>query len=247
MPSYQSCYWAITNAFQNIKMPSAPRSCLCFEKHWWCPTATLILSVIARQHFVSSIWLVISGNQLIQARFSCCVSKSTQLAGPMCLCQCLFFKGEVGCLGVSGVPESSVSSNLRLPRIPHHLLQLPAQVASEEIIVQQSHGRIFRLSLCGVCRVDLRSVTAGQVCCVWLKRISLCDSQSLVKRHRYAEKMEEEVKKLKDKRRGLGIDQDLGVRGQTCSVEDEDLVLEHKTIKKMNVDCEISRIRAHGQ
>jgi len=89
-----------------------------------------------------------------------------------------------------------------------------------------------RLSLCGVCRVDLRSVTAGQ---------------SLVKRHRYAEKMEEEVKKLKDKKRGLGIDQDLGVGGQTCSVEDEDLVLEHKTIKKMNVDCEISRIQAHGQ
>ena len=60
--------------------------------------------------------------------------------------------------------------------------------------------------------------------------------------------MEEEVKKLKDKRRGLGIDQDvLGVGGQTCSVEDEDLVLEHKTIKKMNVDCEISRIQAHGQ
>ena len=69
----------------------------------------------------------------------------------------------------------------------------------------------------------------------------------MVKRHRYAEKMEEEVKKLKDKRRGLGIDQDLGVRGQTCCVEDEDLVLEHKTIKKMNVDCEISRIQTHGQ
>ena len=101
-----------------------------------------IATLIARQHFVSSIWLVIAGNQVIQARFSCCVSKSTQLAGPMCLCQCLFFKGEVGCLGVSGVPESSVSSNLRLPRIPHHLLQLPAQVASEEIIVQQSHGLI---------------------------------------------------------------------------------------------------------
>jgi len=89
-----------------------------------------------------------------------------------------------------------------------------------------------RLSMCGVCRVDLRSVTAGQ---------------SLVKRHRYAEKMEEEVKKLKDKKRGLGIDQDLGVGGQTCSVEDEDVVLEHKTIKEMNVDCEISRIQAHGQ
>ena len=63
--------------------------------------------------------------------------------------------------------------------------------------------------------------------------------------------MEEEVKKLKDKRRGLGIDQDLGVGGQRCNVEDEDLVLEHKTIsktiKKMNVDCEISRIQAHGQ
>ena len=59
--------------------------------------------------------------------------------------------------------------------------------------------------------------------------------------------MEEEVKKLNDKRRGLGIDQDLGVGGQTCSVEDEYLVLEHNTIKKMKVDCEISRIRAHGQ
>ena len=69
----------------------------------------------------------------------------------------------------------------------------------------------------------------------------------MVIRHRYAEKMEEEVKKLKDKRRGLGIDPDLGVGGQTCSVEDEDLVLEHKTIKRMNVDCEISRIQAHGQ
>ena len=56
------------------------------------------------------------------------------------------------------------------------------------------------------------------------------------------------MKKLKDKRRGLGIDQDvLGVGGQTCSVEDEDLVLEHKTIKEMKVDCEISRIQAHGQ
>ena len=54
------------------------------------------------------------------------------------------------------------------------------------------------------------------------------------------------MKKLKDKRRGLGIDQDLGVGGQTCSVEDEDLVLEHKSIQ-MNVDCEISRIQAHGQ
>ena len=69
----------------------------------------------------------------------------------------------------------------------------------------------------------------------------------MVKRHRYAEKMEEEVKKLKDKRRGLGIDPDLGVGGHPCSVEDEDLVLEHKTIKRMNVDCEISRIQAHGQ
>ena len=59
--------------------------------------------------------------------------------------------------------------------------------------------------------------------------------------------MEEEVKNLKDKRRGLGIDQDLGVGGQRCNVEDEDLVLEHKSIKKMNVDCEISRIQAHGQ
>ena len=59
--------------------------------------------------------------------------------------------------------------------------------------------------------------------------------------------MEEEVKKLKEKRRGLGTDQDLGVGGQRCNVEDEDLVLEHKTIKKMNVDCEISRIQAHGQ
>jgi len=47
-----------------------------------------------------------------------------------------------------------------------------------------------RLAQCGVCRVDLRSIQAGQ---------------SLVKRHRYAEKMEEEVKKLKVKRRGLGI------------------------------------------
>ena len=69
----------------------------------------------------------------------------------------------------------------------------------------------------------------------------------MVKRHRYAEKMEEEVKKLKDKRRGLGIDQDLGVGGQRCNVEDEDLVLEHKSIKNMKVDCEISRIQAHGQ
>ena len=59
--------------------------------------------------------------------------------------------------------------------------------------------------------------------------------------------MEEEVKNLKDKRRGLGIDQDLGVGVQRCNVEDEDLVLEHKSIKKMNVDCEISRIQAHGQ
>ena len=55
------------------------------------------------------------------------------------------------------------------------------------------------------------------------------------------------MKKLKDKKRGLGIDSDLGVGGQTCSVEDEDLVLEHKTIKEMKVDCEISRIQAHGQ
>ena len=55
------------------------------------------------------------------------------------------------------------------------------------------------------------------------------------------------MKRLKDKRRGLGIDQDLGVGGQRCNVEDEDLVLEHKSIKKMKVDCEISRIQAHGQ
>ena len=68
----------------------------------------------------------------------------------------------------------------------------------------------------------------------------------MVKRHRYAEKMEEEVKNLKDKRRGLGIHQDLGVGGQRCNVEDEDLVLEHKSIQ-MKVDCEISRIQAHGQ
>jgi len=47
-----------------------------------------------------------------------------------------------------------------------------------------------RLAQCGVCRVDLRSIQAGQ---------------SLVKRHRYAEKMEEEVERLKVKRRGLGI------------------------------------------
>ena len=155
-----------------MKMPSALRSCSCLwcsEKHWWWPNSN-------SQHFDFSIRLVMAGNQLNQARFSCCVSKSTHPAGPLCLCQWLYFKGEVGRLGVSGVPESSVSSNLRLPWIPHHLLQLSAQVASEETIAQQSHARIFRLSLCGVCRVDLRSVTAGQVSFVCLKKISLCDS-----------------------------------------------------------------------
>ena len=43
------------------------------------------------------------------------IAKALDTQGLLYLCQCLFFKGEVGCLGVSGVPESSVSSNLRLP------------------------------------------------------------------------------------------------------------------------------------
>ena len=94
-----------------MKMPSALRSFYVFgvlKSIGDGPIAT----PISWQHFDFSIRSVMAGNQ---ARFSCCASKSTQLAGPMCLCQCLFFKGEVGCLGVSGVPESSVSSNLRLP------------------------------------------------------------------------------------------------------------------------------------
>ena len=36
-------------------------------------------------------------------------------------------------------------------------------------------------------------------------------NQSLVKRHRYAERMEEEVVKLREKRRGLGIDSEVQV------------------------------------
>jgi len=86
-----------------------------------------------------------------------------------------------------------------------------------------------RLSQCGVCRVDLRSIQAGQ---------------SLVKRHRYAERMEEEVVKLREKRRGLGIDQEFqGTTNQTIGVEEEeeDTVLEHKTIKKPKVEKDFSR------
>jgi len=86
-----------------------------------------------------------------------------------------------------------------------------------------------RLSQCGVCRVNLRSTQAGQ---------------SLVKRHRYAERMEEEVEKLKEKRRGLGIDQEVqGTTNQTIGVEEEeeDTVLEHKTIKKAKMVKDFSR------
>ena len=68
--------------------------------------------------------------------------------------------------------------------------------------------------------------------------------QSLVKRHRYAERMEEEVVKLREKRRGLGIDQEFqGTTNQTIGVEEEeeDTVLEHKTIKKPKVEKVFSR------
>ena len=61
----------------------------------------------------------------------------------------------------------------------------------------------------------------------------------MVKRHRYAEKMEEEVKKLKEKKRGLGIDPgEVGTTVQAIGVEaeEEDTVLEHKTIKKAKVE-----------
>ena len=61
----------------------------------------------------------------------------------------------------------------------------------------------------------------------------------MVKRHRYAEKMEEEVKKLKEKKRGLGIDPgEVGTTVQSIGVEaeEEDTVLEHKTIKKAKVE-----------
>jgi len=81
-----------------------------------------------------------------------------------------------------------------------------------------------RLAQCGVCRVDLRSIQAGQ---------------SLVKRHRYAERMEEEVVKLREKRRGLGIDPEVQANlGPAIGVEEdeEDIVLEHKTIKKTQVE-----------
>jgi len=81
-----------------------------------------------------------------------------------------------------------------------------------------------RLAQCGVCRVDLRSIQAGQ---------------SLVKRHRYAERMEEEVVKLREKRRGLGIDSEVqATLGPAIGVEEEeeDTVLEHKTIKKAKVE-----------
>ena len=60
-----------------------------------------------------------------------------------------------------------------------------------------------------------------------------------MKRHRYAEKMEEEVKKLKEKKRGLGIDPgEVGTTVQSIGVEaeEEDTVLEHKTIKKAKVE-----------
>ena len=65
-----------------------------------------------------------------------------------------------------------------------------------------------------------------------------------MKRHRYAERMEEEVVKLREKRRGLGIDQEFqGTTNQTIGVEEEeeDTVLEHKTIKKPKVEKDFSR------
>ena len=65
-----------------------------------------------------------------------------------------------------------------------------------------------------------------------------------MKRHRYAERMEEEVEKLKEKRRGLGIDQEVqGTTNQTIGVEgeEEDTVLEHKTIKKAKMVKDFSR------
>ena len=69
--------------------------------------------------------------------------------------------------------------------------------------------------------------------------------QSLVKRHRYAERMEEEVAKLREKRRGLGIDHGevQATTNQTIGVEEgeEDTVLEHKTIKKAKVEKDSSR------
>ena len=51
--------------------------------------------------------------------------------------------------------------------------------------------------------------------------------------------MEEEVKKLKEKKRGLGIDPgEVGTTVQAIGVEaeEEDTVLEHKTIKKAKVE-----------
>ena len=71
--------------------------------------------------------------------------------------------------------------------------------------------------------------------------------QSLVRRHRYAEKMEEELKKLKEKRSGFGIDQEpvqqATIMGPAIGVEEEeeDTVLEHKTIKKAKVEKDFSR------
>ena len=68
--------------------------------------------------------------------------------------------------------------------------------------------------------------------------------QSLVKRHRYAERMQEEVEKLREKRRGLGIGQEVpGTTNQTIGVEEEeeDTVLEHKTIKKAKVGEDFPR------
>ena len=98
------------------------------------------------------------------------------------------------------------------------------------------------MSQCGVCRVDLRSTQAGQVGKFHFK--SHLFIQSLVKRHRYAERMQEEVEKLREKRRGLGIGQEVpGTTNQTIGVEEEeeDTVLEHKTIKKAKVGEDFPR------
>ena len=67
-----------------------------------------------------------------------------------------------------------------------------------------------------------------------------------MKRHRYAERMEEEVGKLRAKRRSLGIDRgevQQATTNQTIGVEEreEDTVLEHKTIKKAKVEKDFSR------